>query len=183
MDNEFKEARGILNAVKKAEQDKIRRDLVQCDWDNPFDVALYKRQTRVGARIAVLKRLVPKRICPICGELKPDARAWVVNKKGTEVICRSCFHQSFPDNRVDGITLKRKVFGIPEVRYTIDGFALAAARQEANIGKRMFARDAGWTLAYQTKLEAGDVISVTGEVAYLILQIFNNYNLRTLDTI
>ena len=183
MDNEFKEARGILDAVEKAEQDKIRRELVQCDWDDPLDIALYKRQTRAGTRIAVLKRLVPKRICPVCGRLKPDSRAWVVNKKGTEAICRSCFHQNFPDPKVDDVTIKRKIFGIPEVRYTIDGFALSAAREEAGIGKRLFARDAGWTLSYQMKLEAGSVVSVTGEVAYLILQIFNNYNLRTLDTI
>ena len=183
MDNEFKEARGILEAVDKAEKDYIKQEMIRCDWDDPLDVALYKNQTRAGRRIAVLKRLIPKRIGPSCGTLKPDSRAWVMNKKGTEVICRSCFHQNFPDEAVNNITIKRKIFGIPEVRYTIDGFALSAAREEARIGKRMFAREAGWTIAYQTKLEAGSVVSVTSEVAYLILQIFNNYNLRTVDTI
>ena len=141
MGNMFQEAADILAGIERA-QDRLRTDLERaCDWENPEDVALYKKEKREGDRRALLDRLVPERRCR-CGVVVEQLSAWVINKSKTLAMCRSCYHSIEATDRPADVSV---IFHKPVVRYGYDGSAISLARQALGVGRRRFAILAGWT--------------------------------------
>lgn len=151
----FSEAQKMLDTYKKA----WKRRETKCDWDDAIDTALYKSQKYTKEKSDVLDKLAPKRLCPVCkaGPLL-KSKQWVVNKRKTKVICRSCYHS---DNLTTKVSAELPVIFQPyEMRFKIDGRALCQARVNLGWPMKRFADVVGWSCTYQRKLERGDVVSV-----------------------
>lgn len=75
MMDEFKKTRDALDGLEKEQRRYRRKRTNLADWSNVDDkrehIKLYKRRLRE----AMLPR--PK-ICPLCGEVKPNNGSWVV---------------------------------------------------------------------------------------------------------
>lgn len=169
--NEFKAARDILADVERHSRE------AKCDWDDPTDVAEYRREARSVAREEVLDLIVPKRICPECGIVRPLSRSWVLNKRKNAALCRSCYQRRFcPEEKY----FDRRIFE-PITRQRIDGQVLAEVRESLGMTKTEFARRAGWTRQYQTRLEDGDTSSVTSETALVCITVIQEAGGETED--
>jgi hypothetical protein len=180
---DFKDARDILDGIEDAEKVQQRNLEKKADWDDPLDVALHHEVDRIEIKHRDLKRLVPKRICPHCSRLKPDTSSWIINKKRTFAMCRSCFASNFPDEDVEEMRIPHTIFPEEEIRYVVDSFALAAAREAKGIKRKSFATACGWSASYQAKLEKGKILTVAAWKAHAILKTLRGYKVLTKDTI
>ncbi len=156
----------MLDAYERA----WKQRKTKCDWDNECDIALYKSQKYTTEKSDVLNKLVPKRLCPVCGAgplLK--SKQWVMNKSKTKVICRSCYHS---DNLTTKLSVELPVIFQPyEMRFKIDGQALCQARVNLGWPMKRFADVVGWSCTYQRKLERGDVVSVGQDTMDSIMRV------------
>jgi hypothetical protein len=177
MGNMFQEAADILAGVEEA-QEKLRRDLERaCDWENPEDVALYKKEKREGERRALLDRLVPDRKCR-CGVVVEQLSAWAINRSKTLAMCRSCYHSIESTDQPMDVS---KIFHTPIVRYGYDGEAIAIARKALGVNRRRFAYLAGWTYSYQQKLELNRYETLQLENVRVILGVFDRLRQDTTE--
>lgn len=165
MTNEFAKAADILAGVKAFEE-RLRKYVERkCDWEIPEDVANYKRSKRFAKRATLLP---VNRLCPCCGECRPNPRQWIV-VAGETAVCRSCWQ------RVGGVAgevqFELQIVGEPVVRYPVVGLALRTVREGLCLSKREFARRMGWSAAYQLKLESEQVTVVREEVARKLLEV------------
>ena len=181
--NIFKAAKDVLEDQKKMELLYLKEMEKVCDWDDPSDIAEYRASLTLKKRLDLLDKLVPTRHCPVCGELKISPRSWVINKRKSKAICRSCFAVHLGGREGERHLLKGAVFGEKVVRVVINGEVLEDVRREAGITRAEFARKGGWSKSYQSKLEQGDVRTITSEMAEIIEEVFAEYNLMIEDTL
>jgi len=177
--NEYRIAKGILDDAELAEQAHVRDLMKQCDWRDPFDRAFHLSSRRADDRNRLVRKLAPKNVCPSCGSVVLSGRSWVVSKDEKSICCRSCYITGF-DVPEGETRIKRKIFGAYCPRFEIDGFQLAAIRDELGVKSSTFARKAGWSNVYQFKLE-NSVQSVTLEVAETIIQVLDELKCTTDD--
>jgi len=178
----FRDARDQLQAIELAEK-KFQRELFKkCDWNDPKDVAHYKKLKRIDARNRVIKRLCPDRKCPSCGRIVLQTNSWVINKKESEAICRSCYFRLINNQVPDKVQeLNYNIF-IPE-RYSINGQLLLQTREKTELSLKEFARLAGWGRSYQTKLENNEIKSISGDIVNILIAVLNDNGVTTLDTL
>jgi DNA-binding transcriptional regulator YiaG len=169
--NEFSKAKEILRDVERHSRQ------TKCDWDDPLDVAEYRRAERTEDRTALLDLLAPRRVCPECGTTRPLSRSWVLNKRKTAAMCRSCYQRRFEPNQV---YVDTSIFE-SETRYRVDGAALEEMRTSLGMTISEFARRAGWSRQYQSQLESGSVTSVTHETASVVLTVIREAGGETED--
>ena len=79
--------------------------------------------------------------------------------------------------------MKVEVFPAIEVRYSLDSHNLYSVRQRASLSAAAFAKLAGWSTAYQRKLEAGRVKTVSEETARTILTVLRERGIITKDVL
>ena len=181
-DNMFKEASEVLAGEEKAWKEWDRKLGRRCDWGSSVDVALYRSDLRRSERDKLIKELTPNRTCPCCGKYVASSRSWVINRRKTLAICRSCFFRTMPDSDVEReIRIRRVIFSKMQVRFDINGFNLQAAREGCEITQAEFARQCGWARSYQGKLEKGSVVAVKLETAEVILGVFAKFGYLTMD--
>ena len=175
MANQFKDAARAAEGVEAAEAALVRELRRKCDWDDPEDRAFHQRQRRSGDRLRSLKALGFSGRCPYCKRGRVARRMVIITCEGGEkiVACRSCAvdakRTAEREELADQVG-SLEVFPTAEIRFTVDGVALARARSFAGLSCRGFAQLAGWTASYQRKLE-GPVRSVKREVAETILTV------------
>lgn len=160
MENMFKNAKQILKAVKKAEEVEARQISRKCDWKDQNDKAFHYSLSRVERR----RRLIAHKtggICPKCKERVINSRSWVVRKDKT-VVCRTC--------HFGGIRVMKKEMVV------IDGFRIASLRDAAGIKLYAFATKAGWSIAYQWKLE-NKTKRVSKETYEVIAETFQRFGI------
>lgn len=175
----FKDVKKHFVGLKSIER---RIKFNRCEWDDPAEVALYARIARSSERNAQLDKLVKNRVCPVCECLKIHSRSWVINKEGTEAICRACFYRCNPPGDVDKTSkIDVSIFSEKHVRYRVDHSKFTRARSVIRIGVAEFARNAGWSTSYQYKLEDGSVKTISADVADVILEVFARFGYFTND--
>lgn len=79
---------GQLKALERAKKVLDRRSHRRADWDDPGDRLVYVRELKQVKRNDLLTLLVPSRMCPSCGVVKPRTRQWVVFPRIALVRCR-----------------------------------------------------------------------------------------------
>jgi hypothetical protein len=173
----FRDARDTLKGLEIAERQFQREQFKLCDWNDPEDVAYYRKQKSVEKRNKFLNRKYPDRRCPSCGRITLSVSQWVINKRERTAICKSCFKRlKYNHPRKDALFIDEKIFK-PE-RYSIDAYEFTKLRMEKNIGMGEFGKIAGWGKSYQQKLENGwvktvandcmnSIISILGECEYI----------------
>lgn len=174
MSEEFREARQRLDDLRSAEEELLRQITTECDWSNPEDIAAYRAERRRHVRETLLERLVPDRRCPSCGQKRMRSRSWVVMRAEDFVVCRACFFRANSSvEREEGKPKRGEVFGakMTEIRYPLSGEEFRR-RREAICGEREFARRAGWSRAYQRRLESGRVKTVSEATKEVIETVF-----------
>jgi len=160
------------------------KKISKVDWGDPVEVAFHLREMRHKERTTILDELVPRRICPSCERIRINSSSWVVNKEKTEAICKSCYRRRIPDKDLDKTSkLDCKLFVEMKIRYRVSAIEISRARAKINISVNEFARQAGWSAAYQYKLEDGSVLTVTSEVAETILEVFLRLGFYTKDVL
>lgn len=162
------DGRQVLRDLEKAEE------LPSTNWDDPEDVAEYRRKQRQVFR----EQHIPHdRKCPSCGLVVANLRSWVLS--AGKPICRSCFHSNSKKkgrSRVDA-----KIFSDPELRFPVNRAALISARQIAGLSKSEFAKKAGWSRSWQQKLENGSAKTVSEETVDVIMEVLSEHGVSTLD--
>lgn len=173
--NEFKESKDVL-AGEAAAQAKLRKLLAKkANWDSPEDVALYTSIARMTRRRAILQELVPDKICPLCKEGPfPESKQWVVNVKEKVAVCRSCWVSSRKSRGVFALD----IFGLPELRYPVDGARLQAAREEIGVTMSRMSAKMNWSEAYWSRLENGYVRTIDEDTAKRIVELFKSMGLE-----
>ncbi len=179
--NEFIMAKEILSGVKDAEECHRRDLLAECDWNDPLDRSYHLSTKRSADRLKLIRKLAPKSVCPHCGNSIMSSRSWVISKDEKNICCRGCYFSGVHTRYDSGsIHIERRVFGKLCPRVEIDGFQLAAIRDEIDFKSSAFARAAGWSNVYQHKLE-NSIKSVPLEVAETILQVLDERKVTTKD--
>ena len=175
----FEDAKAILAGEAKARAELEKELARKCDWDDAEDVQLHRSEERMRERLALLEKLVPKRICVRCGSGPfPDSRSWVINKSKKVAVCRRCF--STPPARLVVLDFT-KLFGDAEVRYPLDGRVLVRMRESMGLTQSKFAELAGWSRVYQHKLEGDCVHTVSSEVAEVIVQVLREMSSKDVN--
>lgn len=170
----------VLEANRLAEERLAREEAVKCDWDDPMDRSLYRRQDRMDKRVEIIERIAPTGCCPGCNKKIFSMRSWVVSKKKDKVLCRECHHGVWPEP----VKLKiQRVFGDLEVRVQMEGWDVFGAREACGLTQGQMAKACGWSRSYQSKLESGKVKSVTLESAEVILQVLQEFGIQTGDVL
>ena len=164
--NEFSQVKEAVDGVELALADMRRRVRTKCSWDDPEDVALYKVDRRLEERNNALRRLVPKRICPICENEFLLSKSWVVNRMQTKAVCMSCYTAKQGGEAGD-------IFTNPRVRYDVDGVAFIKTREMYGVSRGRFAALVGWSSNRQQQLETGNVISISEEIVLRIIAVFD----------
>ena len=154
-DNVFRDAKNTLAELERANREHQRLLNRRCDWDDPSDVAEYRKEERRDERREILDRLVPSRFCPECDDIKPGLRQWVIAADQSAAICRSCHQRRFGVKGVI-VNLQIRLLGDRFVRYEIKPDMIRKARARTGLSIREFARQAGWSKSYQTKIEKLD---------------------------
>ena len=173
--NPFHEVRSVLAGEAAATQRHIRDIYRKADWDIPEEVNAYRAAKRIATRNHLLDTLVPDRVCPDCDTLKPNRRAWVVNRTRSAATCRSCFLRHTPDLTVTEVNdLTTTLFHDPVLRYPVDGEALIEIRESLGLSRRAAARQMNVSATYLLKLESGDVKSISPEAGRHLEQTFIN---------
>ena len=172
--SEFRKAKQTLIGHDKAQKAKEKEVAAEYTWNDAEDAALNRKLNRKANRIDELNRLVPKRICRVCDSVKIH---WVINRRHTMAICKSCWTKLRIDKRMEEDVKHQQDAGImfvsKEMRYRIDGAAIFASRTMVNLRRSEFAKRAGWSAAWQQKIETGNVITVSKETAEVILQVLS----------
>lgn len=82
----------IFKSVRRAQEELQRLESKKetiIDWSNPLERVEYLRERKRERRRLLLDTLVPKRVCPACGDGPIlESRSWVI--KDGEAICRTC---------------------------------------------------------------------------------------------
>lgn len=164
----FEDARRQLAALEWANRQSL------ADWDDPEDVALYRSELRIQKRTAIINEKAPDGCCPVCKQ-KTHIRSWVIKRGGSEVVCRSCFHAGMTPERVD----INSIFAEPQVRYRLDYRAFTQSRKSLGISGRKFARLAGWSQSYQSKLESGSIETVSEDTADTIVTVIREVQMSS----
>jgi hypothetical protein len=168
----------VLRHARLAEQVLQREVALKCDWDDADDVLLYRRYKNQKARIARIEELVPDLKCPICKHVRTGPRQWIVNRRQTLIVCRSCFQRCHPKENVAIHDLMFVPFVEPEPRFILHSAVLKQARLNLGISMKEFAMSAGWTGAYQSQLESEhphNIPSVSFKTAQAIMMTFAEY--------
>ena len=97
-------------------------------------------------------------------QLEAGEFAYVTSKTMSE-ICQVFAKKGFP--------IHREIWGTPKIRYIVHSGIIKNARTLKSISQRSFAAQAGWTPAYQNKLESGRVLTISKEVADIVSKIIN----------
>lgn len=175
MSNEFRKARDILAGIEAAKRRAADEMARKCDWDDPEDVALLKREDRLKER---LDSLPENRVCPACGQTRPRSRQWVVNKRGDFAVCKVCFSRSwYGDHQTThAVSILEDC-----PRYRLKGSILVQLREERGVSCSEFARRAGWSRQNQARLERSDQLTIERDTAETILQVLSEAGVETLD--
>ena len=179
--NPFRIARLLEKSQREAERRLAREMATKCDWDDPDDVSVYRSATRLHERQGLLDLIVPTRICPECEHLMLSSRSWVINKKRTAAVCRSCFFRAFGVKGRES-NMDVTIFPSFEKSFLLDKNALRRSRLGTGMSIREFARRAGWSRSYQERLELKDGIKTVSEAtASTILTVLRESGLTTRD--
>lgn len=175
----FKDLADSVRALKTAE-DRYKKFMERkCDWDDPSDVQSRRRELRGKKRERVIARFAPDRKCPQCRETVLNRRSWVVNRRQTRILCRSCWMRLFQmkklerEGKMAHIRLKQAIARAKgdNVRFVFNGVSLETAIQLAGMTKAHFSRRAGWSAPYTQKLVMQKVKSVNADTAKVILMV------------
>lgn len=188
--DQYAQAKSVLKGEELAERD-LTRDLKRlCDWDQPTDRAHHMSEARKRQRRADLRVLLGGKLrCPYCKRTRAKLSEWVILKKkhSTQRIaaCRSCSTQAIEEldteerrTQVGEIEL----FPSAEVRFAVDGFALARVRTICGLTLRSFSDLAGWSVSYQRKIE-GPTRTISQENANVILRVLREQGFDTSDNL
>lgn len=166
-----------LAAIERAESDYLAELNRKCDWDDPNDVAQYRKEERMRVRNEILARVAPTRKCPVCQQLKLDSVGWVISANCRKAMCRSCYFRKWPEVVVN---TPARLFA-EERRFAVDGTAIKSLREKIGCSVREFCRRAGWSRAYQRKIEAGEIRTVGDDTASVMLTVFKELGVTTRD--
>ncbi len=168
---EFTKAADILEGVAMAEAEKKRRDATACSWEDPLDVAFYRSQKNRAEREALIKKINPKFICPVCVTPEFNIQAWVVSNDRNKTMCRSCWNKLQKQMARGKKIIQQRLF--TEVkRYEMDFGLLVEIRKSIPCSGREFARLAGWSHTYQKQIEEGGIKTVSEETMSTIYSVF-----------
>lgn len=152
-----------VSAIEKARKAYERELGRACDWNNPDDVAAYKASLRRKTREMLLPAT---RVCPQCHKTEPNGRLWDVST-GT---CLSCSRMGHPTEVVLCANLFTEI-----KRVAINHTAIKHLRKALGISSNQFAAKCGWSQAYQTKLENGNVKTISIESRNALFNAFLFY--------
>lgn len=79
------------------------------------------------------------------------------------------------------VEVKESVFKDPEMKYGFEPDILIHCREQVGVTQGGFAKIAGWTRQYQSKLESGSVKTVTADVRNTIIAVFKRIGIQTND--
>jgi hypothetical protein len=178
---EFRDARDLLIGIEIAERQFKREQFKKCDWDDPEDVASYRKQTNIEWRNKFLDKKYPDRRCPCCGRIVLQTNRWVIDKNKRKGMCKSCFKRLANNKVPDTVQLFDHKLFAPE-RYSFDPQLLLQARELTGLSVREFSRIAGWGRTYQQKLENGEIKAISVETANVLICVLNDNKITTLDT-
>lgn len=166
----FKEAKKQLSELEKAVRSAEREEAAEYELSSERDE--YMRDRRRKERLQKLDSIVPDRVCPSCRRVFPHTLSWVITDKSAK--CRSCNATQKTGERA--VLKKSEVLEeiVSKVyrRFEISGESLKTLREECEIPLRDFAETAGWSRAYQHKLEHGDQ-QISEDTLDTILQTFD----------
>ncbi len=173
--NQFKKAKDVLTGIKMAEEFKERFDTRKCDWEDPLDVAVYRSIKAQEDRRRIIQGITADMSCPECEEKVYMLSQWVLSRDQKNTICRSC-HSRLLNNPIPKKPIVHTIsIFTKEIRFEIDAMLFAAARAGV-ASQREFSRLAGWTRAYQRRLEGGEVKTVNEETMKTIISVFTKFN-------
>jgi hypothetical protein len=174
----FADAKAVLEGVQDAEAKAKRERERKADWDDADDMALYKNSVAAEARDRLLNKLVGRlRVCPVCKEVRPERRSWLVNRLATKAICRACFDsiKRAPARQEALLEKLRAIAGASPVvsppmfelvsRFVVKGSVVSDVRRRLGLNQSQLARMMGWSNVYQKYIEEGRVKTVSREVA------------------
>ena len=200
---ESKKLRIRLNEIERAEAADEKDSESGVTWNDFEDRALAIKEERVRGKNAVLDEVVPDRKCEGCGVIVLKIRSWVLRRRvgsglsssgsaqrsvDSEVgwewyaRCRKCWERSKIKARVQGLVNQKIFKKIVEVKWFMEPMALYRCRIELGISQREFARRVGWSAVYQGKLESGEIKWIRGEARDVILAVFSEFGVKTLDS-
>ena len=190
-DSVFRDAIDTLKGLEMASRQLARDIARKCDWDDPEDKRVFLQELRAKRRESALNRLVPTRICPVCGKCKTDSRKWVLSTDEGTALCRSCWYigRIYANVEKKEICLVEDHLFPKEIPYyEVNGPLLKELRKKSGITQREFAESCGWSLPTQVKLEQapnvkGTVNKVSHEKAILILDLLRAEGVITLDVL
>ena len=179
----FTDAKTRLNYLAKADKALQREINRKCDWDNPLDVAAYRRDLRYEEREKLLNELVPRRVCPSCGRFVWGMRGWVINKPKTLAVCKSCYAMANSKGNKDNVFLDLVIFPTREVSYVVDGDALKQARLSLELSMKKFADKLGVHQTFISRLENGQQRTLRQDLAEMVMDTLALHNKMTFDAV
>lgn len=178
--SEFRDARDLFAGIELAEKVFNREKFKKCDWNDPEDVATYKRTQNITQRNEFLNKKYPDRRCPCCGRIVLQVNRWIIDNDNRTGICKSCFKRLAGRKIPDVVQVfNHKIFS-PE-RYSINSQLLIQVRELTGLSVREFSRKAGWGRSYQQKLENGQIKTVSTDVVNILICMINDNNVTSLD--
>lgn len=171
----------MFRDVKRAISEKEKeRKKVKKQW-----LKKSREEVKKERRQAVRASKLPKnRVCPGCRVIVLDSTGWI-EKRGL-LICRSCASLKVvrkkvcPKMECDAAKREletflwlakrmdqagRRIAQFDQLRVRVDGSEIAALRESVSLTRKRFASLCGWSYTWQSKLETGNVITVSLEMA------------------
>lgn len=165
---DFVDAKQRLKDMEWAERVKARRDLKKADWDDPEDKLLYHQEKKKEIRLKTLDRLVPKRVCAVCGGIFIDLKDWVISSDRSKALCRSCFYKSVISEEDDlgeevRLDVKMFVYNVERSKYWLKSNYIFMCRERADLSQEDVGSLMKWSSPYQSMIESGAVSTLKGE--------------------
>lgn len=175
----YKDAKNQLKDVKAAEEqdqkDRLKITETRDDW------RLNKKLEAHEEKWTLLEKLTKGFRCPKCKKIIVNLRSWMINRRKTKALCRSCYHRvKHNPKRKEHLHMDIEIFE-EESRYKLSPNHLIAARNETGLTQKEFALQAGWSRSYQSKLEGGMFLTVSTDTRAVILGVLKRFNITTRD--
>ncbi len=149
---------------------------------NAEERAFDRKRKRVKRRWAIINRHTRGRKCPQCKQVVLNVSSWVILFKKRIVLCKSCHYRNLSNPRRE-TEMKMNVQIFTKLnRYELSPNHLIQARNEAVLTQAEFARLAGWTRSYQSRLETGISKTVSEETRNVILEVLKRAGISTEDS-
>lgn len=175
---QFTKAKDAIAGLAQAEAEKARHDKELCSWEDPSDVAFYRSEKKQRERERMIRRVSPKMNCPMCKEVEPNIRQWIVSRDRSRTMCRKCFYKLQHNPPPSGKIKTMLPLAKHEPRFIVDDELLTDLIDKTGISSRHFARLAGWSASYQQKLENGSINSVSEENLGILVKVFEKLGIQ-----